>query len=194
MDSNEHGDDPTAASKKMFSRPMSRANSASSITDMYETLGGVEFHSLDYQDSDLLITRPRAPSVGSLQPATMRSHSQLHAASAMELDLGDVGRKSIASCNRVLQATKTAPPSGRSGRKQGSVHCHSFGEFMENAPSSKVMRSSSMGVLRATKHNQSISGLLPALKMKGHNSLDLAEWNSCRKKPAHGWADTSAVF
>jgi hypothetical protein len=213
MDGDEIGDAPTGASKGMLSRPLSRANSASSITDMYEALGGVEIHSLDCQDSDLLVTRPRAPSAGSLKPAPpatcgasnsavcdglllsksagrpslkgSRSHTQLHAPSAMELDLGDMCRRSIAA--------NPAPPSGRSRRKQGSVHAHCHGDFMERPPSSTVMRSSSMGALRATKSKQSATGLLPALNVKNRSSLDFSVGN--RKKLAHEWAgNTSAVF
>jgi len=215
MDGDEVGDAPAAANKGMLSRPLSRANSASSITDMYEALGGVEIHSLDCQDSDLLVTRPRAPSAGSLKPAPpatcggsssaacdgllpsksagrpglkgSRSHTQLHAPSAMELDLGDVGRRSIAA--------NPAPPSGRSRRKQGSVNAHCHGDFMERPPSSTVVRSSSTGALRATKAKPSATGLLPALNVKNRSSLDFSEWNSCRKKLAHEWAgNTSAVF
>jgi len=225
MNSDAPGDAPAAASKRMLSRPLSRANSTSSIADIYEALGSVEFHSLDCQDSDLLVTRPRAPSVGSLKPAAAtsggssgaacdslvpskstgrpslkgsRSHMQLHAPSAMELDLGDVNWRSKASCNgglHMVQPANPAPPSIRSRRKQGSEHGHFRGEFTESAPSPKVVRSSSMGALRATKHQQPAIGLLPALNVKHHGSMDIAEWNSCRRKPAHGRAgNTSAVF
>jgi len=226
MDTDTPGEAPAAASKRMLSRPLSRANSTSSITDMYEALGSVEFHSLDCQDSDLLVSRPRPPSVGSLKPASTaaygvsssaacdglvpsksagrpsmkgsRSLTQLHAPSAMELDLSDVGRRSIASCKgglHMAQLASPAPASGRSRRKQGSVHAPFRGEFMESAPSSMMVRSNSMGALRATKNKQSAAGLLPALNVKNHGSLDIAEWNSCRIKPAHVWAgNTSAVF
>lgn len=220
MDTDETGD----ASKRMSSRPLSRANSTSSITDMYEALGGVEFHSLDSQDPDLRISRPRAPSVGSLKPAPAanfggsssavcdvlvasktagkssmkgsRSHTHLHKASAMELDLCDLGRKSVASCSgglHMAQPPSPSPPSGRGRRKQSLGHAPSLGELREG--NSKPGRSSSMGALRIIKHKQTTTGLLPVLNAKTHSSLDVAEWNSCMLKPAHGWAsNTSAVF